>query len=115
MQRNWYDSRVAPTWTTSAGGRPVSSRHASQADDNVGVPRWRARMEAARGWCRFDPERPEAADPRIAALAAAIKGRRIVRICFGSPRQRVLHPAGLTLRSDGGMWWTRRCRTDRYP
>ncbi len=61
----------------------------------------RARMEAARGWYRFDPQPPEAADPRIAALAAAIKGRRIVRICFGSPRQCVLHPAGLTLRSDG--------------
>lgn len=61
----------------------------------------RARMEAARRWYRFDPDPPAPADPRVAALALAVRSRRIVRIRFGSPRQRVVHPIGLSFR-DGG-------------
>lgn len=62
------------------------------------------RARAMRGARRFRAERPAGrgdADPRLAALADAIRGQRIVRVHAHTRRERVVHPVALVQREDG--------------
>ncbi len=61
----------------------------------------RETIEATRQRIRFDPAPPEAADPRIAALADAIRARKVVRIQARTPSPRTIHPVGLVLGTKG--------------
>jgi predicted DNA-binding transcriptional regulator YafY len=62
----------------------------------------RAKMEQARQRFRFQESKPKAPDPRLPALAAAIRERRIVHICANTPARRAIHPLGLI--HDGAAW-----------
>ncbi|MGE3508518.1 MAG: helix-turn-helix transcriptional regulator [Vicinamibacterales bacterium] len=57
----------------------------------------------AAGRFRFDAERAADDDPRIPALAAAIRQHRVVRIRAHRPDERVVHPAALVWRGGGWM------------
>ncbi len=61
----------------------------------------RGRVDAAR--CQFGsvPD-GDAVDPRVPALAAAVRRRNIVRVQARSPKPRVIHPVGLRMR--GQSW-----------
>jgi predicted DNA-binding transcriptional regulator YafY len=61
----------------------------------------RTRVEQARSWFRFGPLAEEVEDPRIHALAEAIRGRRIVRLQARSNAPRVIHPAALMRTQNG--------------
>lgn len=61
----------------------------------------RTRIEAARLRYRFDLLEGAVPDPRLPALAEAIREGRIVRIRAGSAGQRTVHPIGLELREEG--------------
>ena len=60
----------------------------------------RATIDQARDWFRFAATAGEDPDPRVAALALAIKRRRVVRIRARTPRQRVVHPVALSFGDD---------------
>lgn len=62
----------------------------------------RSKIDQARRQFRFEPEGSDDADPRIMALAGAIRRRVIVRIKAYSSTPRVVHPIGLTSRQ--GNW-----------
>jgi predicted DNA-binding transcriptional regulator YafY len=61
----------------------------------------RARIERARGWFRFLPAERDEIDPRVEALARAVRSRRIVRIRARSRRPRTIHPVALVCGSTG--------------
>ncbi len=61
----------------------------------------RETIEATRQRIRFDPAAPEAPDPRIAALADAIRARKIVRIQARTPSPQTINPVGLAFGTDG--------------
>ncbi len=61
----------------------------------------RAKIEAARRRYRFDLPQGPPPDPRLPALAEAVRDTRIVRIRARSGRPREIHPAGLLLRAEG--------------
>ncbi len=50
---------------------------------------------------RYAPAEPVESDPRLAALAMAVREGKIVRIQARSGSPRLIHPAALILRSDG--------------
>ena len=59
--------------------------------------------EAARRF-RFAPHTPAAdSDPRLPALAAAVREHRVVRIQAYQPRERVVHPVALVCEPVGWM------------
>lgn len=80
-----------------AAGARARSKMLESFPDGV-----RAAIEQARGWYRFADAPGADPDPRVAALALAIKRHRIVRIRAGTPRQRVVHPIALWLAD--GAW-----------
>lgn len=62
------------------------------------------REKAARGAQRFRAGAPAAGDeddPRLPALAEAIRGHRIVRVHAHTSHERVVHPIALVQRADG--------------
>jgi predicted DNA-binding transcriptional regulator YafY len=61
----------------------------------------RGRIEQARLWFRFSPPEAEADDPRLEALAEAVRSRRIVRIRARSKDPRVIHPVALICGAEG--------------
>jgi predicted DNA-binding transcriptional regulator YafY len=61
----------------------------------------RERMEEARSWFRFSPAGQEEIDPRLEALAHAIRSSRIVRIRTRSKSARTIHPVALVRGIDG--------------
>lgn len=61
----------------------------------------RERIERARGWFRVLPAGQEEIDPRVEALARAIRGRRIVRVRARSGRPRTIHPVALACGEKG--------------
>lgn len=61
----------------------------------------RAAMERAEAMFRFDPPPEEPPDPRIPALAGAVRGRNLVRIRTNRLDERVIHPVSLVLGSGG--------------
>ncbi len=62
----------------------------------------RAKIEAARRRFRFDPPPGAEPDPRIPALALAVREARIMRIQARSATPRDIHPTALVL---GGTGW----------
>ena len=89
-------SQPVPALTTlglaTAGDRARSKMFESFPD---GV---RKKIEAARVWFRFESARPEEDDPRIAALATAIRRQAIVRIRAHASTPRTVHPVALVMR-----------------
>lgn len=79
----------------SAGSRAANKLEESLPD---GV---RARVGEARRRFGSHPD-DDAIDPRVPALAVAVRGRRIVRI-HARTRPQVIHPSGLRMR---GRTWT---------
>lgn len=79
----------------SAGARARAKMFESFPD---GV---RQRMDLARGWFRFAAARDAEIDPRVPALAKAIRARSIVRIAARTARPRTIHPIGLVRSEDG--------------
>lgn len=64
--------------------------------------RVRAAMQRAGGQFRYAGDVAGAAlDPRVPALADAIRRRNIVRICANRTDERIVHPAALVLYRDG--------------
>ncbi|MBM3620116.1 MAG: HTH domain-containing protein [Alphaproteobacteria bacterium] len=61
----------------------------------------RERIERARGWFCVLPAEQEEVDPRVEALAQAIRGRRIVRVRARSGRPRTIHPVALACGETG--------------
>ncbi|MGA8169522.1 MAG: HTH domain-containing protein [Methylocystis sp.] len=61
----------------------------------------RAAAEMARRRFRFEPPSNPKIDPRIAALASAIRRRNRVRIRSKSNNPQEIHPVGLTLTGEG--------------
>ena len=61
----------------------------------------RARIETARRRFRFDPPPGPEPDPRIPALAQAVRESRIVRLQARSRAPRAIHPEGLVLDAAG--------------
>lgn len=61
----------------------------------------RERVEQARSWFRFSAKQDPADDQRVAALARAVRERRIVRIRARSKKPRVIHPAALVRTENG--------------
>ncbi len=61
----------------------------------------RERMDQARSWFRFSPAGRAEIDPRLEALAHAIRSRRIVRIRTRGKTARTLHPVALVCGIDG--------------
>lgn len=61
----------------------------------------RLRIREAQTRFRFQESNPVPADPRVAALAAAIRDSAITRIHAKSGSPRTIHPMALELRSDG--------------
>jgi predicted DNA-binding transcriptional regulator YafY len=62
----------------------------------------REKIEQARNWFRIEPDDRDEPDPRIRALADAIRRRAIVRIKARSSAPRTIHPIALSLRA--GAW-----------
>jgi predicted DNA-binding transcriptional regulator YafY len=80
----------------SAGARARAKMFESFPD---GV---RERVERARGWFRFaDGDPPGAEDPRVVALAQAIRRRAIVQIRARSEQPETIHPVALVRVGDG--------------
>ena len=61
----------------------------------------RLKIEAARRRFRFHLPTDPSADPRLRALAEAVRHARIVRIAVRSRTPRTIHPLALDLRGDG--------------
>ena len=62
----------------------------------------RARAEEAAGRFRFVPARATGdGDVRVAALAAAVRERRVVRIQAYQPSERLIHPCALVCETTG--------------
>lgn len=61
----------------------------------------RERASAAADRFRYVPPGAQEADPRLPALALAVRERRVVRIRTQTPGQRVVHPIALTFLSRG--------------
>jgi predicted DNA-binding transcriptional regulator YafY len=61
----------------------------------------RARMDETRRRFRYELPSPAAPDPRLPALADAVRAGRIVRIDARSRSPRTVHPVGLVLRTQG--------------
>lgn len=61
----------------------------------------REHIDRARGWFRFHTTEQDAVDPRVEALARAIRSRRIVRIHVRSRRPRMIHPVALACGAGG--------------
>lgn len=61
----------------------------------------RERAAIAAGRFRIERSRLRGEDPRIEALATAIREQRIVRIRAHGPGERVVHPVGLVHGADG--------------
>ncbi len=80
-----------------AAGARARSKMLESFPDGV-----RATIDLARTWYRFAIPTDADPDPRIAALALAIKDRRMVRIRAGTPRQSVVHPVALSF--GDGAW-----------
>ena len=80
-----------------AAGARARSKMLESFPDGV-----RATIDQARSWYRCAAPTDADPDPRIAALALAIKDRRVVRIRAGSPRQRVVHPVAVSFAD--GVW-----------
>ncbi|MEZ5291191.1 MAG: HTH domain-containing protein [Vicinamibacterales bacterium] len=61
--------------------------------------------EAARRFRYMDtaPHEADGGDPRLPALAAAIRERRVVRIRAYQPGERTIHPVGLVCRLEGWL------------
>lgn len=55
----------------------------------------RRRVEMAQAWFRFPQVDDEGEDERVAALARAVRERRIVRVKARSPSPRAIHPVAL--------------------
>ncbi len=79
----------------AAGGRAAAKLQESLPDVT------RRRVDASRRQFGSVPD-GEAVDPRVPALAAAVRGRNIVRVHARSPQPRVIHPVGLRMR--GRSW-----------
>ncbi|MEM8988043.1 MAG: HTH domain-containing protein [Pseudomonadota bacterium] len=60
----------------------------------------REKIDRARGWFRFAPQ-PAETDPRLAALADAVRGGKIVRLRATTPSPQTIHPEGLLLGATG--------------
>ncbi|MCB1499817.1 MAG: HTH domain-containing protein [Bauldia sp.] len=58
-------------------------------------------VERASRQFRFATEPDDVADPRVPALAAAVRGRNVVRIGMNTPAARVIHPLSLLLERGG--------------
>lgn len=58
-------------------------------------------MQGARRFRVESPPAPEDADPRLPALAAAVRERRVVRIRAFRHDERVVHPRALVCAADG--------------
>lgn len=80
----------------AAGARAADKLQESLPD---GV---RARVGAARRQFGAAPADADV-DPRVPALAATVRGRRVVRAHATSPTPRVIHPVGLRMR--GHAWF----------
>jgi predicted DNA-binding transcriptional regulator YafY len=63
----------------------------------------RARAHEAARRFRFVSDGPSEPDPRLPALAAAVRERRIVRIQAYQPLERVIHPVALVCTATGWM------------
>jgi predicted DNA-binding transcriptional regulator YafY len=63
--------------------------------------RVRAAMERAHRQFRFDAPEEAAPDPRIPALADAVRGGNVVRIRANAPDARTIHPRSLVLGAAG--------------
>lgn len=61
----------------------------------------RAVMEATQQRFGYGPAEPAPADPRVAAMAEAVRGRRIVRLQARAPAPHPIHPARLVLEAAG--------------
>lgn len=90
-----------PAQLGALGLGPASARAASKLLESLpdGV---RQTAMAAGAEFRIQPGTAET-DPRIPALAGAIRGRQIVRIRARSSAPRITHPTALEARPDG--WW----------
>lgn len=78
-------------------GQRASDKLVESLPDGV-----RARVDHARRSFGSSPDEAADIDPRVPALAAAVRGRRIVRAHARSGSPRVMHPVGLRLR--GHVW-----------
>jgi predicted DNA-binding transcriptional regulator YafY len=63
----------------------------------------RARIESAQRRFRFTPAPAADDDPRVAALAAAVRNAQIVRVRVHTPHPRELHPTGLIRDADSWL------------
>jgi len=63
--------------------------------------RVRAAMERASVQFRFASAEPEAIDPRVPALAKALRGRNVVRIQANAADARAIHPVALVMTGEG--------------
>jgi predicted DNA-binding transcriptional regulator YafY len=63
----------------------------------------RARIEAAQQRFRFAPHRADENDPRVAALADAVRNAQVVRIRARSRSPREVHPIELIRAADGWL------------
>jgi predicted DNA-binding transcriptional regulator YafY len=61
----------------------------------------RATIETARARFRFAPSPAEKVDPRVAALAGAVRGGNVVRLRSRSKAPRDIYPVGLICGPDG--------------
>lgn len=80
---------------THAGARAVAKMLESFPD---GV---HERIERARSNFRFEATAAPASDPRVGALAEAVRGRRIVRIRARAADARIIHPVALVCGAKG--------------
>jgi predicted DNA-binding transcriptional regulator YafY len=82
---------LAALGLASAGARAAAKMRES-FPDHV-----RSTMERGERMFRFDPPAEDAPDPRVPALANAVRRRNLVRIRTNARDERVIHPVSLIL------------------
>lgn len=92
---------AAPGGAVDELGLRAAAEHACRKLEESLPDPVRKRISAARAPYRLQPAVPPPPDPRLAALASAVRGRRIVRINADTPVEQVIHPIALSFRAEG--------------